>query len=188
WGENKRAAQKTRWKGLAFPHMTDWDGVFVAGMFSMAAHCSGFWGKGGGIHEYVVGIKELNNVKINASNLCKLAGANFCQFVKAGNGYLNDGQIFKGFPVVGYNHHMQSSSGCQIDPRSEEPETCPWEGKELKSNDTICNWDTEVKGNIYHHMSITIPLSRIIEAIRDLKHIRYLDPTALCTLDSYLVV
>ncbi|KAH9289804.1 hypothetical protein KI387_033921, partial [Taxus chinensis] len=300
-------------KGLALPHTTDWDGLSMAGVVSTAAHGSSLWGKGGGIHEYVVGltivvpatahqgyaklihltgkdealkaarvslgvlgaisqvtfaveklfkrsvtlkliddsdleesfvkfaklhefglinwypsfsgvlhsiqdrvpvdapgngklseipfrpatvqsvvqsraVEELNNAKINTSNLCTSAKMQIEQGVKAGNGYLNDGKNFTGFPVVGFNHLMQTSSGCQIDPRSEKPDTCPWEGKDLKSNDTICPWDTQVKGNFFYHTSIAIPLSRIAEAIRDLKRIRDMDPSALCTLNSYLGV
>ncbi|GLJ35298.1 hypothetical protein SUGI_0710140 [Cryptomeria japonica] len=133
-------------------------------------------------------VEELNDEKINAINLCKSVKTQVEQGVKEGNGYLNDGRSFYGFPVIGYNHLMQSSSGCQIDPRSEEHGMCPWEGKELKSNDTICGWDTQVKGNFYYHTSIVIPLSRIAEAIKDMKQIRDTDPTALCTIDSNLGV
>jgi L-gulonolactone oxidase len=43
-------------KGLAFPQTTDWDFISMAGIVSTAAHGSGLWGKGGGIHEYVVGM------------------------------------------------------------------------------------------------------------------------------------
>ncbi|KAH9289809.1 hypothetical protein KI387_033926, partial [Taxus chinensis] len=300
-------------KGLALPQTTDWDGLSMAGVVSTAAHGSSLWGKGGGIHEYVVGltivvpatthqryaklihltekdealkaarvslgvlgaisqvtfaveklfkrsvtlkliddsdleesfvkfaklhefgliywypsfsgvlhsiqdrvpvdapgngklseipfrpatvqsvvqnraVEELNNAKINTSNLCTSAKMQIEQGVKAGNGYFNDGKNFTGFPVVGFNHLIQTSSGCQIDPRSEKPDTCPWEGKDLESNDTICIWDTQVKGNFFYHTSIAIPLSRIAEAIRDLKRIRDMDPSALCTLDSYLGV
>ncbi|GLJ35296.1 hypothetical protein SUGI_0710120 [Cryptomeria japonica] len=300
-------------KELALPHTTDWDGLSMAGVISTAAHGSSLWGKGGGIHDHVVGIsivipapahqgyaklihltekdeeiraarlslgvlgaisqvtfavekmfkrsitlnlkddsdlensfvkfaeshefgemywypsfsgmlqsiqdrvpvgnpgngkrseisflpvtvqslvqsratQELNNAKVNVSNLCKSAKTQVEQGVIAGNGYLNDGRSFNGFPVVGYSHLMQSSSGCQIDPRSDEHEMCPWEGKDLKSNDTICAWDTQVKGNFYYHTSIAIPLSRIVEAIKDMKKIRNIDPTALCTLDSFLGV
>ncbi|GLJ35287.1 hypothetical protein SUGI_0710010 [Cryptomeria japonica] len=300
-------------KGFAFPHTTDWDGLSMAGVISTAAHGSSLWGKGGGIHDYVVGIsivipapaeqgyaklihltekdeeikaarvslgvlgaisqvtfavekmfklsvtlklkkdsdlensfvefaeshefgsmnwypsfskvvyskrdrvspdvsgngklapkyaqpatvksvvenraiEELNNAKINASNLCKLVRSQVEQGIKTGNGYLNDGQTFRGFPVVGYNHLLQSSSGCQIDARNKENNLCPWKAKQLNCNDTICNWDTEVKGNYYHHTSIAIPLSRVTEAIRDLKQLRDMDPSAFCTLDSYLGV
>lgn len=132
--------------------------------------------------------EELNNAKINASNLCKLVRTQVKQGIKTGNGYLNDGQSFRGFPVVGYNHLLLSSSGCQIGARNKENNQCPWKAKDLKSNDTICNWDTEVKGQFYHHTSIAISLSRITEAITDLKQLRDMDPSALCTFDSYFGV
>ncbi|XP_057816670.2 L-gulonolactone oxidase 3-like [Cryptomeria japonica] len=82
----------------------------------------------------------------------------------------------RGFPVVGYNQLMQSSSGCQINAHNKENDLCLWKAKELKSNDIICNWDMEVKGGFYYHTSIAIPLSRIMEA----KQLRDMDPSALC--------
>ncbi|GLJ35289.1 hypothetical protein SUGI_0710040 [Cryptomeria japonica] len=54
-------------------------------------------------------------------------------------------------------------------PENKENGLYPSKPKELKSNDTICARDTEVKGNFYYQTSGAIPLSRITEAIRDPK-------------------
>ncbi|GLJ35286.1 hypothetical protein SUGI_0710000 [Cryptomeria japonica] len=133
-------------------------------------------------------IEEMNNAKINVSNFCKLVRRGVEQGIKTGNGFLNDGKTFRGYPVVGYNHLMQSASGCQFDSRYKENDLCPWKAKKLKSNDTICGWDTQVNGVYYYHTSIAIPLSRITEAIRDLKQLRDMDPSAFCALESYVGV
>jgi L-gulonolactone oxidase len=105
------------------------------------------------------------------------------QGVQTGNGYLNDGLTFEGYPVIGYNHHMQSSSGCQGNISST---SCPWETKQLRSNDTICVWDTQVNGFFFFHNSIAIPLSRIAEAIGDIKRLRDIDRSLMCGIDYYL--
>jgi len=297
-------------KGLAFPQTTDWNFISMAGIVSTAAHGSGLWGKGGGIHEYVVGmslivpapanegyakllhltnndedlkaarvslgvlgaisqltfkveklfkrsvtldlkddsdleesfvsfakahefgliawypslrqalytiqdrvsVQVAGNGKVSnpffqpatvqtvvqtraneeeiytsrdASKLCNISKTQVNQGVQMGNGYLNDGLTFEGYPVIGYNHHMQTSSGCQGNPSST---SCPWETKQLRSNDTICVWDTQVNGNFYFHTSIAIPLSRIAEAIRDIKSLRDIDQSLMCGIDFYIGV
>ncbi|GLJ35293.1 hypothetical protein SUGI_0710090 [Cryptomeria japonica] len=132
--------------------------------------------------------EELSSAKVNTSNLCKRAKSQIEKAVETGKGFLNNGETFKGFPVVGYNHRMQSSSGCQIDLQSQKDGQCLWGEKKLENEDTICGWDTQVKGTFYYHTSIAIPLSRIAEAITDMKQIRDTDPSALCDLDTYLGV
>eukprot|EP00253_Pinus_taeda_P008350 PITA_08350 len=297
-------------KGLALPQTTDWDFISMAGIVSTAAHGSGLWGKGGGVHEYVVGMSlvvpapanegyakllhltnndedlkaarvslgvlgaisqltfkvekmfkrsvtldmkddsdledafvkfaeahefgEINwypslhqvvytirdrvpvEVSGNGKNsnpafqpmtvqsvvqsrtieeeiyatrdtgkLCNISKIQVTRGVKTGNGYLNDGLTFKGYPVIGYNHLMQASSGCQGNPSNA---SCPWEAKQLEDNDTICNWDTQVHGSLFFQSSIAIPLSRIAEAIADIKRLRDIDPSLMCGIDYYMGV
>eukprot|EP00253_Pinus_taeda_P031410 PITA_31410 len=297
-------------KGLALPQTTDWDFISMAGIISTAAHGSGLSGRGGGVHEYVVGmslvvpapanegyakILHLTNndedlkatrvslgvlgaisqltfkvekmfkrsvtldlkddsdleesfvsfakahdlgdvswypslhqavygvrdrVPVDVSGngkisnpafqpmtvqsvvqsrkveeeiyarrdtgkLCNISKIQIIQGVQTGNGYLNDGLTFKGYPVIGYNHLMQASSGCQNNPGNA---SCPWKAKQLRSNDTICNWDTQVQGSFFFHTSIAIPLSRTAEAIRDIKRLRDIDRSLMCGVDYYLGV
>eukprot|EP01018_Ginkgo_biloba_P022324 Gb_14797 [translate_table: standard] len=302
-------------QGLTLPHSTYWDAVSMAGVVSTAAHGSGLWGKGGGVHEYVVAMSlvvpapayqgyaklirlthkdddlkaarvslgvlgaisqltftvqnmfkrsvvlslknDLNledafvpfarghefgditwypslhravyriddrvpvsvtgggrNLQIlfrpqtvqtivqsrvieeeiqkrkDINKLCEISIAQLKQTMQSGGGFLNDGRHFRGYPVIGYNNYMQSSSGCQTGPDRHDnhhhnTNTCLATTKHVNSNDIVCGWDSRVNGSFFFHTSIAIPLSRVPAAIRDIKLVRDLNPKALCGLDYY---
>ncbi|GLJ35327.1 hypothetical protein SUGI_0710680 [Cryptomeria japonica] len=122
----------------------------------------------------------------DADKLCQISEQQLKQTIQTGGGFLNDGVNFKGFPVIGYNNNMQSSSGCQTDPKANNnTNTCSLTSKDLKSNDVICGWDSRINGSFIFHTSVAIPLSALPSAITDIKHLRDLNLKAFCGLDFY---
>ncbi|KAJ3693977.1 hypothetical protein LUZ60_009457 [Juncus effusus] len=86
-------------------------------------------------------------------------------------GLTNNGLIFTGYPVIGYQNKMQASGGCAF-------------GKE-DSLVTACPWDPRIRGSFFHQTTISIRLDRVKEFILDLQKLRDLNAKALCGLELY---
>jgi FAD-dependent oxidoreductase len=133
-------------------------------------------------------IEEQIQASKDVKKLCQISSTGLNQTMLAGGGFLNDGLKFTGYPVVGYNNYMQSSSGCQPDPttdHNQKANICLANANHLKANDIICGWDSRVNGSFFFHTSIAIPLSSVARAIEDIKLLRDLNPKAFCGLDYY---
>ncbi|XP_021767208.1 probable L-gulonolactone oxidase 6 [Chenopodium quinoa] len=86
-------------------------------------------------------------------------------------GLTNNGIVFTGYPVVGYQNRLQSSGTC------------------LDSlNDaliTACPWDSRVKGEFFHQTTFTIGMSKVKAFIQDVQRLVSLEPKSFCGTEEY---
>ncbi|KAJ7540613.1 hypothetical protein O6H91_10G023000 [Diphasiastrum complanatum] len=134
----------------------------------------------------------------NAATACKISEMLLNKRVSDGNGFLNDGSSFTGFPVVGFNHLMQASGGCQdsystkqhiLTPTGVQSQSSCASQKdgidEVLPDSAFCYWDPRINSSIFYQTAIAVSLSNISELILDIKKIRDIDPNGLCGLGLY---
>ncbi|XP_061336536.1 L-gulonolactone oxidase 3 [Gastrolobium bilobum] len=86
------------------------------------------------------------------------------------NGLKNNGLIFTGYPVVGYQGKMQASGSCLYSTRI----------------DTSCAWDPRIKGLFFYESTAIFPASKFGDFIRDVRKLRDLiKPENFCGVDNY---
>ncbi|KAM0911118.1 hypothetical protein ACQ4PT_013709 [Festuca glaucescens] len=90
-------------------------------------------------------------------------------FKPAAYSFTNDGNIFTGHPVVGFQHRIQSAGTCIANPDD-------WH---LSS----CAWDPRIHGLFFYITSFSVALSRAPAFIADMQRLRDLNPLAFCSLD-----
>ncbi|XP_057835543.2 L-gulonolactone oxidase 2 [Cryptomeria japonica] len=102
-----------------------------------------------------------------------------------GSGFLNDGKQFTGYPVIGFNHRMQASGGCQEShPNYQHNHKSCTPNKILDKNNTVCNWDRRLHTNAVFDVELRVSTFHLKEAIEDIKKIRDLNPSRLCDRGS----
>uniref|UniRef100_A0ACD5ZSK7 Uncharacterized protein n=1 Tax=Avena sativa TaxID=4498 RepID=A0ACD5ZSK7_AVESA len=91
-----------------------------------------------------------------------------------GQGFTNDvnGSSFTGYPVVGFQNHIQSSGSCI----GSSPDKY------------ACAWDPRIKGTFVYSSGFSIALSRAPAYIAEVQRLRDHDPRAFCGLDAKLGV
>ncbi|KAH0465757.1 hypothetical protein IEQ34_005860 [Dendrobium chrysotoxum] len=87
----------------------------------------------------------------------------------AAYGLTNDGSLFKGYPVIGFQHHLQASGSCLNSPEDGLLTSCPW--------------DHRIMGKFFYQSAFSIPLSKVRDFILEVQKIRDLHPDALCSID-----
>ncbi|EFJ26123.1 hypothetical protein SELMODRAFT_97935 [Selaginella moellendorffii] len=122
---------------------------------------------------------ERAQATVNSTYYCENAHVTMRSKVSSGSGYLNDGSSFTGFPVVGFNHKLQTTGGCQYTYENLTNLELP-EAERL-----VCAWDFNAHGFFGFDVSISIALSQVSSFIRDVKAILARDPTAMCAIDTY---
>ncbi|KAI3893087.1 hypothetical protein MKX03_035877 [Papaver bracteatum] len=105
----------------------------------------------------------------DAAGKCISAVVQVSEFWITGLGFTNDGNLFTGYPVVGYQHRLQSSGGCI--------------NSFLGDPTTACIWDSRIKGNFIYNSAISLPLSKAKNFIEDVQKLRDLEPQAFCSIE-----
>lgn len=124
-----------------------------------------------------------------------------------GDDRVNHGATFTGYPVVGLNHKMQTSGGCEeeypvlipvitptgmdLHPSSVHLHTLVSDDGEVEEGFTVieedqklvtCMWNPLIKGLFHFHTSISIPVSKLKDAIAEIKKLRDVASERMCSL------
>ncbi|XP_050384770.1 probable L-gulonolactone oxidase 6 [Argentina anserina] len=86
-------------------------------------------------------------------------------------GLTNDGVLFTGYPVIGYQNRIQSSGACLDAPDD--------------AKITACGWDSRIKGEFYHQTAFTISFSVVKNFIQDVQKLVEIAPESLCGTEMY---
>ncbi|KAH9307283.1 hypothetical protein KI387_035194 [Taxus chinensis] len=115
--------------------------------------------------------EELEEETSDAEGLCLTSKLQVSVILGIGTGLQNNDKHFTGYPVIGFQHKMQSSGSCLVSPENELLTACPW--------------DPRIKGQFFHQIGVSIGLSKIRDFLLDLKKLRDMDPKSLCVLELY---
>ncbi|GMH17321.1 hypothetical protein Nepgr_019162 [Nepenthes gracilis] len=115
--------------------------------------------------------EEIQEAKGDAEGKCIDAKLTTSFLHVAGYGLTNNGLLFTGYPIVGYQNHLQASGSC------------------LNCGDdalvTACPWDPRVKGEFFFQTTFAIPLRKLKEFIQDVQQLVALEPKSMCGTELY---
>ncbi|KAI3870590.1 hypothetical protein MKW92_037070 [Papaver armeniacum] len=106
----------------------------------------------------------------NAYGKCISARGMTSTLRNTGFGFTNDGNLFTGYPIVGYQNRLQASGSCL-------------DSSLLGSLITACVWDPRIKGTFIYNTAVNLPLSKVKNFIEDVQKLRDLVPQAFCGLE-----
>ncbi|XP_061372900.1 probable L-gulonolactone oxidase 6 [Gastrolobium bilobum] len=107
----------------------------------------------------------------DANGKCLLAKGVMHALVATAYGLTNNGTIFSGFPVIGFQNHLQSFGSCLDGLKDAMLTSCPW--------------DFRVKGEFFHQTTFTIGLSVVKNFIEDVQKLVELEPEGFCGVEIY---
>lgn len=108
----------------------------------------------------------------NVKGKCAMATAEIAAKRLIGNGLRRkDGQLFTGYPVVGFQGKMQTSGSCAHSAAS--------------SPLTACAWDPRFKGLFFYESTAIFSPARFRSFVLDVKRLRDLSPDNMCGVDVY---
>ena len=105
----------------------------------------------------------------NVNGKCLTASTTLEYKKLVANGLKNNGLIFTGYPVVGYQGKMQASGSCLYSTKF----------------DTACSWDPRIKGLFFYESTAIFPASIFGDFIRDVRKLRDIKPENFCGVDNY---
>ncbi|KAL3679378.1 hypothetical protein R1sor_022334 [Riccia sorocarpa] len=105
----------------------------------------------------------------DAGAKCVTAAAQIAALSSTGNGFTNNGILFTGYPVVGFQNSMATSGTCD----------------DTNLPDSGCGWDRRFKGIFAFQNGFTVSFSNLPAFIRDVKALVALNSESLCVLGSY---
>ncbi|KAL1353096.1 hypothetical protein AAHE18_06G213700 [Arachis hypogaea] len=105
----------------------------------------------------------------DAHGKCSTAAATLAYRKLTANGLKNDGILFTGYPVIGYQSKMQASGSCL----------------NSQSLHTSCPWDPRIKGLFFFETTPILPASLFRDFVFDVKKLRDLNPQSFCGADNY---
>lgn len=159
-----------------------------------------------GFIEGLTAALDASEERQNTDELCQGADMLMNYRHSSADGLVNEGSSFTGYPVVGYNHKMQTAGGCQkevsplITPTAIDFNPTQGHGEEtIEGQETAtiatsattnnklltCTWNPLINGFFFFDTSISIPTSKIRDAILEIKKLRDANPKAMCGL-AYL--
>ncbi|XP_037428451.1 L-gulonolactone oxidase 2-like [Triticum dicoccoides] len=113
---------------------------------------------------------ELLEKNINAVARCKAANATVSLFETAAYGFTNNGSLFIGYPVVGFQHKIQASGACI--------------GSQEDALLTSCAWDPRIQGTFFYTNAYSIALSKVPAFVADMQELRDRCPLSFCGIDT----
>ncbi|KAL8159988.1 hypothetical protein V2J09_001525 [Rumex salicifolius] len=88
-----------------------------------------------------------------------------------GFGLTNNGFLFTGYPVIGFQNRLQASGTCLDGPEDALITACPW--------------DPRVKSQFFHQSTFSVPLPNVKSFILDIQKLVDLEPKSMCGLELY---
>ncbi|GLJ25515.1 hypothetical protein SUGI_0488410 [Cryptomeria japonica] len=134
---------------------------------------------------------QMASLQANAATqtICKVLESQMNTLAFNGSAFLNGPTGFTGYPIVGFNHKMQASGGCQGSvpkPADNSSFTCN-STSIVDKNTTVCTWDRRIDAILLYDVEIQVRMSNLTAVIQDMKKIRDLNPENLCDLRGTLI-
>ncbi|XP_027337358.1 probable L-gulonolactone oxidase 6 [Abrus precatorius] len=115
--------------------------------------------------------EDIQESTSDADGKCRIAKTTTTALIATAFGLTNNGIIFTGYPVIGFQNRLQASGSC-LDSLQD-------------AKITACAWDSRVKGEFFHQTTFSVGLSVVKNFIEDVQKLVQLEPKGLCGIELY---